>query len=180
MNIHCFHPDPRRNAQYLDNHTLKKMLIENFQMFAAVLGGYKSPSLPLKLDGTEYSTKSHTSHPCTKWVARSRANYLWLVEYTEAMWERYCRIGYKGNENVPQNIEIVRKAAQYIPEGDMTPFTNCAASKVHKVDCTSLPIHDAYARYMRIRWKMRKKEVTWTGIEGRVPKLVRDLTKNGL
>jgi hypothetical protein len=123
--------------------------------------------LPVTKTGKTYKHGSpHKNHPSNVWLRTSRSNFMWLINYTEAMWRRYKAIPYKGNENVPDNIERVKMAAKYIPSGELTKFVNCAAKKSDGIDFTHLDdVHLAYSKYMTIRWKMDTKQPTWRGLD---------------
>lgn len=169
MNIHVFNFDPVQNAKILDDNRLKKMIIENFQMITEALAHHGCPDslLPIRKNGLLYKYGSnHKNHPSNIWLRQSRSNFNWLVDYTQAMWDRYQRIPYKGNENVPFNLHRVRKGSKYIPEGELTDFANCAAKKESDIDYTNLKdIRLAYHLYMNDRWDNDKSQPTWRGIE---------------
>lgn len=169
MNIHFFDPNPVENAKFLDDNRLKKMLTENFQMFTEALAYHGCPSgeLPLTKSGKPYRHGSpHKNHPCNVWLRASSANMWWLVNYTQAMWERYNRIPYKGNKNVPDNLaRVISAIFKYVPIGELTKFPNCAAKKDAGIDYTNVcDVHLAYRWYMRDRWENDVREPTWRGI----------------
>jgi len=169
MNIHFFTDNPIENAKYLDDNRLKKMIIENFQMFTEALAAHGCPDhkLPKTKSGNIYKYGSpHKNHPSNVWLRQSRSNFMWLIKYTEAMWRRYQAIPYKGNENVPANLARVKKAAKYIPEGPLTKFANCAAKKDAGIDYTYMnDVFLAYQMYMNDRWDGDSKQPTWRGID---------------
>ena len=72
MNIFVTDPCPKISAQNLDNKRVVKMLLESAQLLstAITLNGGKGIYKP-----------THIHHPCTKWVAHSYQNWLWLFRH---------------------------------------------------------------------------------------------------
>lgn len=163
MNIHFFTSDPVDNAKYLDNIRARKMLTENFQMLAAALYRHRLVEyLPLNKQGKPYGN-SHPNHPSTTWVGESRSNFLWLCDYTEALYDRYKRSGGLAFTNVPSNLLNVRDGSLKLLDKGLTPFVNCARSKDLGIDYTDIPdVFEAYRLYMSARWAVDKIKLTWS------------------
>ena len=71
MNIFVLDSHPAVAATaHCDKH-VPKMVLESAQMLSTVLGGPYKPT--------------HANHPCTKWVAESRANADWLWLLADAL-----------------------------------------------------------------------------------------------
>lgn len=167
MNIHFFHPDPIINANYLDDRRLIKMITENFQMLAAALHRHGlTEYLPFNKQGKPYGN-SHPFHPSTLWSGDSRSNFLWLIDYSEALYNRYKRSGGKAFTHVPDNLQRVREGALKLPEKGLTPFVNCARSKDLGLDFTHVEdVFEAYKMYMDKRWELDTIELKWSGLYG--------------
>ena len=53
--------------------------------------------------------------------------------------------------------------SHYIPEGDLTPFANCAARQDISISYKHLQdVTLAYKLYLADRWELDKREPTWT------------------
>lgn len=80
MNIFAVDKDPTIAARSLCDAHVIKMTLESAQMLstARILAGEKA---------TYKAT--HKSHPCTVWVRKSKANYLWLLEHAIALGDEY-------------------------------------------------------------------------------------------
>jgi len=84
MDIFVLHEEPSECVKLYSDVHVTKMLIESCQLLSTVH----------KLTGTSESVipynATQTSHPCIKWLLRSRNNYIWLavlaanldIEYT--------------------------------------------------------------------------------------------------
>lgn len=167
MNIHFFHSDPVINATFLDDIRARKMILENLQMMSSALhkNGIDDQFKPLTKQGSPFRV-THINHPSTIWASSSRANLLWLCDYTEALYERYRRSGGTAYKNVPDNLQRVRYGALRISEERLTEFVNCARSKDLGIDYTHVSdIHKAYFGYMNDRWDMDTIKLTWSGVE---------------
>ena len=71
--------------QHLDRHVVK-MILESAQMICT------THHLHRDLDIEDYEIpykKTHTNHPCTKWVRSSLSNYKWLMELTKELNTEY-------------------------------------------------------------------------------------------
>lgn len=67
---------------------------------------------------------------------------------------------------MPINLLRVFTGAQFIPDGELTKFPNCAARKEEGIDYTHLDdVFEAYQLYMNDRWDTAKRTLKWTGIE---------------
>lgn len=87
MNIFACDIDPWTAAQFvLWWRHIVKMALEAVQILYAahaVCGG-----LPADAPANAYKP-THLRHPCVRWAAASRDNYLWLVDHAEALCQRY-------------------------------------------------------------------------------------------
>jgi len=71
-----------KSAQSQDNYRVVKMILESCQMLCTTLNELSSKQV------TPYRS-THKSHPSTKWVRASSANFESLAEHTMAMLEEY-------------------------------------------------------------------------------------------
>jgi hypothetical protein len=71
-----------KSAQSQDNYRVVKMILESCQMLCTTLNELSDKQV------TPYRS-THKSHPSTKWVRASSANFESLVEHTMAMLEEY-------------------------------------------------------------------------------------------
>ena len=70
------------SAKSQDNYRVVKMILESCQMLCTVINEQHGKQV------TPYRS-THKSHPSTKWVAASSANFESLIEHTLAMLEEY-------------------------------------------------------------------------------------------
>ena len=71
-----------KSAKSQDNYRVVKMILESCQMLCTTLNELSGKQV------TPYRS-THKSHPSTKWVCASSANFESLVEHTMAMLEEY-------------------------------------------------------------------------------------------
>ena len=81
MNIFILHRDPRIAARYHCDKHVNKMITESVQMLSTVNRTVLSNPIGFK--------STHAGNSCTRWVGRSRENYLWLCDLTEALTEEF-------------------------------------------------------------------------------------------
>jgi hypothetical protein len=92
MNIFAVHADPIVAARSLPDKLVVKMPTESLQLLTP--WAYNAHGfITLKLDGTNYSIKGFSHHPCAKWLYESPSNVHWLLEHAFGMadeyWQRY-------------------------------------------------------------------------------------------
>jgi len=82
MNIFVLDSDPVAAARNLCDKHVVKMLVESAQMLSTISAenGGIAPYRP-----------THLNHPCTRWVAKSKANWDWLVSHATEMAHEYSR-----------------------------------------------------------------------------------------
>lgn len=107
MNIFILDENPQLCAQYHCNSHCVKMITEHTQMLSTVSGyGYKP---------------THKNHPCTKWVAESLDNYLWLVELTTEL-NKEWQFRYGHTRNHKSYDVMLTLPVPDLPKIGMTPF----------------------------------------------------------
>ena len=161
MNIFILDDDPAKAAEYIDDIRLSKMAVESSQMLSAavILHGATPDMMPLTKKGTPYKG-GHTNHPCTVWVGRNRANFLWLYKHGLALCEEYSR-RYVGKVHGSHHAIIaLGKLSHLIPEGELTPFAQAMpdefrdsdAVKAYRAYYHSKKHSTAGVRYRLVSW----------------------------
>lgn len=163
MNIFVYDPDPHTCALWVDDVRKNKLITEHGQMLTAALD-YRKPVWFSKRSGRINYPVSVMSHPCTRWVRESWANFRWLVtlnQYYIDMWpghhasNRIMSAAYEAGDTFGMNDSL-------------TPFANCARSRSHNLDFTNVDdVHQAYRQYHVARWAMDNPPPTWK--HGRAP-----------
>lgn len=100
---------------------------------------------------------THENHVCTRWVAESRSNAMWLVQLCEALNSEFVR-------RYPKNVQhkswgVVRSLYPYlrrIDSGKRTPFAQ-AIPEIYKDPKDAV---SAYRKYYRskpfVKWKLEQ------------------------
>ncbi len=155
MNIFATSQSPIKSAQALDDKRVNKMILESAQMLSTALGQHGVT------DDAIYKL-AHQHHPCTKWAAFNRSNFLWLLEHGFALAEeRYYR-GYNDHKSI-RVLDLAWVLQGYIPAGDRTTFANCARRQDQNIDYTHVsPVTTAYKSYLIDRWSLDKLSPVWT------------------
>ena len=86
MNIFILDKNPKLAAQMHMNKHVIKMILESAQMICT------THHLHYNHDVEDYDIpykKTHTNHPCTRWVRSSLSNYKWLVNLTKELNTEY-------------------------------------------------------------------------------------------
>ena len=109
MNIFILDKNPLRAARYHCDKHVSKMILESAQMLSTVLDGPYKPT--------------HKNHPCTLWVAESRANAQWL---TTLAWHlnnewRY-RYDHAHDHKSWEVIRSIEDRVHELPDLRLTPF----------------------------------------------------------
>ena len=100
----------------------------------------------------------HQKHPCTIWVAKTRANYNYGLALFDHMQAEYrYRYGKTGAWN--RHYFALQDAAQYIPEGDITPHPECFSEHTDLKSGENWPINSYRKFYMT---KQRRFSMKWT------------------
>lgn len=163
MNIFVTSPDPWECARFLDNKRLVKMVMESSQLLATAIN--VSAGVP-KGQTIAPIRSTHVNHPCAVWARQSVGNYRWLLKHFIALLDEYAeRYGREHAylEHVNQYFELIG----HIPEGDQTPFVNCARNQTHGIDYTGEPdVHRAYKLYLVDRWTKTDKHPAKSHIRG--------------
>lgn len=92
------------------------MILESCQLLSSSLNVHSNNTI----QGTYKTT--HLNHPSTIWTRKTRANFLWLCEMTEELFQEYTR-RYGKHHKSYSIFEVCRNHANLIPEGELTNFT---------------------------------------------------------
>lgn len=134
-------------AKALDDLRLNKMIIETAQLLSTAMRerGYI---------GNDIYKTTHKNHPCAVWARESSENYKWLLLYmSDLVEERMNRTG-KTHKSY-QIFNALCGGPKLMPQGPMTPFSNCSLYKDHG-------IFDAYKLTMIDKWAKDKRPPKWT------------------
>lgn len=156
---------PKENAKFLDNVRLNKFISEYQQMInrAMYVHGATEDEFLVRVNGKKYGFKSHPHHPCTIWCQTNRSNFTHAVESLLAFYNEHKARGGKGHNNVVENVARALEFSTKLPEGELTPFANCAANKDLGICYKHIEdVHLAYRKYYEDRWKRDKKPPKWT------------------
>lgn len=132
MNIFILDTDPVLAAQMQCDKHVVKMTLETTQLLSSALwlnGGQG----PYRL--------THKGHPCTKWAAANRENFLWLVEHGKALAKEYT-FRYGKEHKCESILTTLSACAKMIPQGQITDFV-----KAMPDEYKSSNIVDSYRSY---------------------------------
>ena len=154
MQIFAVYRDPVACARYLDDVRGNKIIVESAQMLSTAIRVHASDYLS-EADNLLLYRKANPNHPVTKWVAQTRANFLWTCEYHAALCrEKIARTG-RGNAAITRfgfGQDFIR-LAHCIPDGPLLPPANCAARRSLGIDFRHVrPVTLAYRQYLDARW----------------------------
>ena len=135
MNIFALDTDPQVAASYHCDKHVVKMILESSQMLCTILHdkGIEAPYKP-----------THRNHPCTKWAAESRENFVWLLQLGFWLCVEY-RSRYGKNHKSEEVIRFCHKHIDLIPESPFTPFAQAMPDEFRNEDPVT-----AYRNYYRI------------------------------
>ncbi len=96
------------------------------------------------------------------WCRENKANYQWLLDHMKALAEEYYRRRGKWHKSYEKLFKTLSEGITYLPDGQLTPFPNCAANKSKGVCFKHIPdVHEAYRLYLQERWKNDVREPVW-------------------
>ena len=132
MNIFVLDLIPKNAAQmHCDKHVVK-MITESAQMLNTVNSQYGAQSL-IKSDGTNFK-RAFPHHPCTKWAAISKANYMWLATLALELCLEYTH-RYGKRHSLQTQIELCFTIVDTIPfvTVPLTDFAQAMPDKYRKL-----------------------------------------------
>jgi len=162
MNIFATSDCPRECAEALDDKRVGKMLMEANQMLSQAVKRYQ-PLVPVG-DGLAVRGTAYQTHPCTLWAGTSRGNFTWLLRHAYALSDVF-QTTYGQRHASSARTSFLQNFEYCIPEGEQTPFVNCARNVGRGLDFTHLDVITAYRVYLSVRWNNDVRPVTWTNRE---------------
>jgi hypothetical protein len=156
MNIFFTHDDPRICARNLDDKRVIKMTLESAQMLCTALHQHGAGHL------AQYKP-THPNHPSNIWCRETSMNYGWLLMHFAALAQEYTFRTGKVHKSYRELFPDLLNGIQFIPNGNLTPYANCAARK--DLDISYKDMDDtceAYKLYLIDRWALDKRPPLWT------------------
>ena len=98
--------------------------------------------------------KSHNNHPCAKWTRESLENYMWLLDFAQALFDEYTN-RYKKIHGSLKYLEWCRANIPDLPSIGLTPF-----AQAMPVECKDPDAIVAYRKYY-IDYKWDPKVFRW-------------------
>jgi hypothetical protein len=151
MNIFVLSLDPKECAEmHVDKHVVK-MILEYCQLLCTAHWVLDPES-----DHAALYKKTHTNHPCAKWVRESISNYMWLLSLLKCLFVEY-EYRYKRVHASKRLLGDLEIPPDNIPIGRKTPFA-LAMPDEYKVGTAV----DSYIEYYRHgkrhlhSWKFRE------------------------
>lgn len=156
MNIFISDPDPIVSAQNLDDKRVNKMLLESAQLLCTALRVHGAPEL------AKYGI-THINHPSNVWARQTRENYAWLLSHMKGLADEYTFRTGKTHKTYRELYDDLVKGVDAIPEGQLTPFANCAARQDMGINFKHMDnVPEAYKLYLVARWERDKLIPKWT------------------
>ena len=146
MNIFVLDTDPTRAAvAHCDVHVVK-MILETTQMLCtvrsaegdAVVGGYKP---------------THQSHPCTRWVTASAANYGWAHRLLVGLHKTYTH-RYQKTHAAHRLVAALAPRAEC---GEPSSFVFAGPD-----ECVGATVVERYRALYRLKQTTMKRPMRWT------------------
>jgi hypothetical protein len=107
---------------------------------------------------------THFFHPCCKWAAKTRKNYIWVLEHYIALCDVFKAMKGKPHAYDTEDLRAsYEDAMEHIPGGSLLEFQNSAANDSKGISFKHVnPVTEAYRLYLDERWKNDTRAVTWT------------------
>lgn len=94
------------------------MRLEGLQILASVAHRYGFE--PPRNDRGDYYGAGYSSHPCTVWAGDTRANYLWVCDYVQAL---ILEADYRGySPKYQDKLNHCYAQSNFVLHGDLTPM----------------------------------------------------------
>jgi len=151
MNRFIINYSPELCARDLCDKHVVKMPLEEAQMLCTTV----------RLHAPEYAEEVglyravHQKHPCTIWAGQTRANYLYSLDMFREMCREYTHRYGKVHASWRLYDALV-DAAQYLPDGGITPHPECFSEHTDLKSGRPWPI-ESYRKFyqtMKHRFKM--------------------------
>lgn len=149
MNIFATDPCPIKSARFLDFKRQNKMLLESCQLMSTAihLHGGKAPYKP-----------THIKHPVNIWTRQNRSNFMWVYQHALELSKIYTEKTGKIHK-CSLILNTLLEQSSVIPDGELTPFVNCARNASLNLDFTYFNnVHEAYKQYLLKKWEIEKNK----------------------
>ena len=150
MQLFIVSKDPEVCARYLDDRRVRKILIESAQMLCTSVAIYE----PEYARSQGLMKPFNPKHPVVQWVSKTRANWMWTLDYHLALCAEYRR-----RFNKTHAVEYRLRRDQWLalawalPDGILTTPANAARRQELGIDFTHIkPVTRAYREYLNARW----------------------------
>ena len=126
MNIFFIENHPQQIAESQCNRHASKMILETIQMLSSAhhLYGNKDNAL------TECLSKSHLSHPSTKWILNSKANYVFAYNLLSEMMKEFNRRFNHVYESYHHKYELLKNIPNELSDRGLTENINAQAMPI--------------------------------------------------
>ena len=154
MNRFLINYSPELCARDLCDKHVVKMPLEEAQMLCTTV----------RLHAPEYAEEAglyravHQKHPCTIWAGQTRANYLYSLDMFREMCREYTHRYGKVHASWRLYDALV-DAAQYVPDGNITPHPECFSEHTDLKSGRPWPIQSYRKFYMT---KQKRFKMVWT------------------
>jgi len=154
MNRFLINYSPELCARDMCDKHVVKMPLEEAQMLCTTV----------RLHAPEYAEEAglyravHQKHPCTIWAGQSRANYLYSLDMFREMCREYTHRYGKVHASWRLYDALV-DAAQYVPDGNITPHPECFSEHTDLKSGKPWPIQSYRKFYMT---KQKRFKMVWT------------------
>ena len=154
MNRFLINYSPELCARDLCDKHVVKMPLEEAQMLCTTVRLHA----PEYAEGAGLYRAVHQKHPCTIWAGQSRANYLYSLDMFREMCREYT---YRyGKVHASWRLyDALADAAQYVPDGGITPHPECFSEHTDLKSGRPWPIQSYRQFYMT---KQKRFKMVWT------------------
>ena len=153
MNIFVLDEDPQEAARMQCDKHVVKMTLESAQMLSVAHRVCDYDTLPK--DSVIYGV-SHQHHPCTQWVMKSVANYMWLFDHFKALADEYTYRYYLEHKSWWTLGDALSDAPKNIADIGLTPFAQ-AMPQQYKDDDAVVAYRNFYKTEKHDFLKYRKR-----------------------
>jgi hypothetical protein len=116
MNIFVLDSNKQKCAEYHNDKHVVKMILESVQILSTVA----------RNNGLNVGYKpTHKNHPCVKWAASSKANWIWLAELTYYLHDEWRHRFHSSDNTQHKSFEVLKSLVRNynkinIPEVGLT------------------------------------------------------------
>jgi len=156
MNIFVLDMDYKKAAQYHVDKHIVKMPLETAQIVCTAIHKNSDEENP------ELYRKAYKNHPCVKWAAKNRSNFMWLIEFGYELFKEY-EFRYGRQHKSFHKLYLAYKKADCIPQGPRTEFALAMPDK-YMCDDPVKSYRDYYVgeKSHLASWKKRNTPFWWS------------------